>query len=760
MAAQRAHLHHTAESARPSALREREGEVAAIERAVNRAAGGVGTVVSIEGPAGIGKSRLLQAAAEIAERRGSRVLSAAGRPAEQALGYGVVVQLFERPWLALDVAEQARLLDGPASPAARLISGGDTNGSEELTIIRGLLRYAGDLAVQRPGLVLLVDDGRWADAPSLRFMSYLAARVRDLPIVLVVASRPAASGPSKAALASVWAAADVMLRPAPLTAEAAARIIGDAFPADDPALGVAAVQYTGGNPLLLEALWAEAGRGGGVRSVSEIGELVPAPAVALVSDELDHLGGPARALARAMSVLDAPASLTQVAGPAGLPLEEAARAADALADVEILEPGEPLRFASALLHKAVRASIPAVQRGVAVRGETSADHAVRIEPVPPEQAIRSLVIADALEQALELLDAADLQPGRSEDPRTEAAVGTWRAWSLYHQGAVADALSVAQATADVVDESVSGLAGVIAACRLQLGELDRAAGTLLVLQAPEELAAHELPILLDVRAQVRLAQKRPGEALVDALEAGRRAQVVDAASDPGLVSWRSTAALARLALGEPGGARQLAEEELELARGGELLRVTLRCLRILGLAGAGRHRLDLLEEAVSLGADAPVRLEYLHALVDLGAAHRRSNRRSAARQPLTDALELCRERGATALARRAKAEIAAGGGRRTGTQYSGVQTLTPSERRVAALAAQGQTTRQIAGELFITVKTVEFHLRHIYRKLDISSTRAELARVLGGQGTPTARVDAPARVRNDLSIREEGNGRP
>jgi DNA-binding NarL/FixJ family response regulator len=61
---------------------------------------------------------------------------------------------------------------------------------------------------------------------------------------------------------------------------------------------------------------------------------------------------------------------------------------------------------------------------------------------------------------------------------------------------------------------------------------------------------------------------------------------------------------------------------------------------------------------------------------------------------------------------------------------TGPAALTPSERRVAELAVQGLTTRQISEALYVSPKTVEFHLRHIYRKLDVSSSRTELARVL------------------------------
>ena len=82
--------------------------------------------------------------------------------------------------------------------------------------------------------------------------------------------------------------------------------------------------------------------------------------------------------------------------------------------------------------------------------------------------------------------------------------------------------------------------------------------------------------------------------------------------------------------------------------------------------------------------------------------------------------------------RRRRVYALTAGGRRARATKGGREPLTPSERRVATLAASGHTTRQIAGELFVTAKTVEFHLRHIYRKLGIPSTRADLAAALAG----------------------------
>jgi DNA-binding NarL/FixJ family response regulator len=242
-----------------------------------------------------------------------------------------------------------------------------------------------------------------------------------------------------------------------------------------------------------------------------------------------------------------------------------------------------------------------------------------------------------------------------------------------------------------------------------------------------------LPFLLDVRGQLRLAQNRPEEALKDAVDAGERLQAEFAADNPGIVAWRSTAALAQLALGEPSRARELAEEGLERARSIGVTRVVIRDLRVLGQAEPGAAGIELLTEAVRIGQRYPTRLEYIHALVDLGAALRRANKRAAARRPLLIGLELSHRGGASALAERALAELTATGARPRRIQLSGVESLTPSERLVADLAADGLTTRRIAESLFVTPKTVEYHLRHTYQKLEISS-RKQLPGALGRTG--------------------------
>ncbi len=146
-------------------------------------------------------------------------------------------------------------------------------------------------------------------------------------------------------------------------------------------------------------------------------------------------------------------------------------------------------------------------------------------------------------------------------------------------------------------------------------------------------------------------------------------------------------------------------------------------LRVQALVGPASSRATGLEAAVATLADSPARLEHARALLDLGATLRAAGKRTAARQPLLDALLLATRCGAAVLERRAREELAAIGVRPRTTERSGADSLTPSERRVVELAATGATNREIAQALFVTEKTVETHLGRAFRKLDVSSRR-------------------------------------
>jgi DNA-binding NarL/FixJ family response regulator len=162
------------------------------------------------------------------------------------------------------------------------------------------------------------------------------------------------------------------------------------------------------------------------------------------------------------------------------------------------------------------------------------------------------------------------------------------------------------------------------------------------------------------------------------------------------------------------------------------------------MADGGPELPAQLREAVELLASSPARLEHARALADLGAALRRANRRREARDALTQALELADRLGGRALAERARTELRAAGGRSSDPHATGVEQLTASERRVAELAADGLSNPQIAQALYVTRKTVETHLGHVYGKLAIAG-RGELRAALGdpSQGASSGSSPTP-----------------
>ena len=242
--------------------------------------------------------------------------------------------------------------------------------------------------------------------------------------------------------------------------------------------------------------------------------------------------------------------------------------------------------------------------------------------------------------------------------------------------------------------------------------------------------ADELPpslsgtALTEARGRLRAAAGRLGEALDDLRGAGRRWEDVGV-RNPSMTAWRSGAALVLLQTGDRKSAAQLAGDELEIAR-------TVGRPRALGIAmratALARRDERLLVEAVDvLRGEAP--LELAKTLCELGAMRRRAGRRTEAREPLLQALELATRCGARPVSRRARSELAASGARPRRDAITGRDALTPGELRVAGMAASGNSNRNIAQALFLTLRTVETHLTSTYRKLGITS-RTQLADAL------------------------------
>lgn len=947
-----------------SALLERDREITVLDTLIADTRRSRGRLLLVEGPAGIGKTRLLEALRERAREAGAGVLAARGGELERDFGFGIVRQLLEPPLAAADADERPRLLGGAARLAEPVLAADPVALAEPVDpahgVLHGLYWLIANLAERSP-LMLVVDDLHWADRPSLRFLHYLARRLDGLRVVIAVATRSGEAGADPQLLQALsLEARPPILRPRPLT-EAAAGSLLRAGLGERPAPSVTAAcqEATGGNPFLLTELVEELRRE--PRGPDEVS---PAAIRQLTSDRIagalllriGRLDPQAPVLARAVAVLGARARRATAARLAEVEPDAARRLAAALADADVLEAGEPLRF----VHPLVRASVygetsadqradlhrraaellgaegaspevvalhllhtvpagevrvvetlSAAARAALARGspETAISCLCRALEEPPEEeqrpgvllelGIAEALVADAERAAEHLLAAREglravdrmaatrllagvlamnersleavellveemelLAEGDRDHIACLAAdaVNTGRmspsAWRAARGAAVLlrelvsggeqrdpDVLAAvagemlqagepAERTAAIAEHALevlppperwtlsdwSGLVavrtlvtterfelarltldGVIAALRARgdallgatayayrsdllhrLGELSRAEedarvgyelciehgwsvgipalvcwrvvalierGELDSAQAIVEqrgLAgpAASLPdtytfnLLLDARGRLRLAQARPREAADDLLECGRR-QTELGEINPALVAWRSGAALALLGARDARRAADLAGEELELARAFGARRGLGIALRAAGLVEGGRAGLELLEEAAATLERCPARLEHARALVDLGAATRRAGRAGDARERLAAGMDLAHRCGATALVDRAHGELVLAGARPRRTALSGLDSLTPSERRVAEMAAQGLTNKQIAQSLFVTLRTVEMHLTNSYRKLGVGSRR-ELAKAVDQRGAPHA----------------------
>ncbi|GAA4633497.1 AAA family ATPase [Actinoallomurus vinaceus] len=224
------------------------------------------------------------------------------------------------------------------------------------------------------------------------------------------------------------------------------------------------------------------------------------------------------------------------------------------------------------------------------------------------------------------------------------------------------------------------------------------------------------------RGRLRLRQNRFREAARD-LRACGDALSGAGYTNPNFAEWRSNAALAHLALGERAAAMDLAAEDLELARRFGAPRAIAIALRATGLIEAGARGLALLEEAVAVAELSSADLVRARALVDYGSALRRAGRRADAQPPLRRGLDLAARIGARPLATQATEELTATGARPRRELLTGPLSLTAAELRVARLAAEEATNREIAQMLFVSRRTVEIHLTSTYRKLGIDSRR-------------------------------------
>jgi DNA-binding CsgD family transcriptional regulator len=353
-----------------------------------------------------------------------------------------------------------------------------------------------------------------------------------------------------------------------------------------------------------------------------------------------------------------------------------------------------------------------------------------------------LCVTDRTDDALGLLDQAILR-AREHGSKLLFVLASWmRSHAHYRRGELDAAEADASAALDAgVDDWFTAPVAFLADVLIERGELQAAEDLftrygLTDAVFPNLLVAN---LVLDARGRLRCAQRRWQEGLKDLVTVGDRLRAWDEAN-AAIIPWRSSAALAHAALGEPDKARRLSEDEVKLARSFGAPRALGAALRVSGLLEDGPASIEMLRRAVTTLEESQARLELARALTDLGAALRRAGLRGDAREPLRRALDLASGCGATVLAARARQELVAAGARPRRERTRGVSSLTASERRVAALAASGLSNREIAQDLFITIRTVKAHLGHIFQKLDIGS-REQLGNAIAATGPDRDEAD-------------------
>jgi len=352
-------------------LLEREAELAALGEVLGAARAGRGGVAVVEGPAGIGKSRLLDAARASAAAAGMEVLRASGRELETEASFGVAVELF--------APRSASPLDLAAAPPA-----------DSPALLRELYWFAVDLAGDA-GLAIVVDDAQWCDRLSLAFLAHLATRLEEVPVAILLATRAGEPGTDPGALGALRGAAGQVLRPRPLGPDAVATLVRAELPAAADALVAACGEVTAGNPFLVlelgRMLRAEA-LPPTADSVAAVRALVPETVMHTLLTQLGRLGAEAEAIAAAAAVLGDGAPLRRVAALARIDAPPAERAADALAAAGILARGEPIRFAHPLIATAVRADLGDFARA---RAHREAADLLAADGAPPREVAAHLL---------------------------------------------------------------------------------------------------------------------------------------------------------------------------------------------------------------------------------------------------------------------------------------------------------------------------------------------------------------------------------
>jgi DNA-binding CsgD family transcriptional regulator len=414
-------------SSATSALRERERELGALREGLERACAGAGTLLLVEGPAGVGKTELVREARAAATRSRVMPLAARGSELEQPFAFGIVRQLLE-PMIG-ERPGRADLFAGAARPAARLFepderqSPGADVGFEALHSLYWLVVNLAD----RAPLLVSVDDCQWVDRDSLRFLAFLAQRIEGLRVAMLLAGRPPDS--AAADVGSLWAQVASrpeagLLHPRPLSESASVALARERLGAEAAdEFCRACHRATGGNPLFLRELLSALDAAGVVPSAgaaSEVQEVGPAAVSRFVLHRLATLGPAATELARAVAVLGDDSELQLAARVAGLSEDAARTAADDLVRADIFASVERLGFVHPIVRAALYEDLAPGERGAR---HAAAAEALAQEEASPERVTAHLLLTAATgnQQRVEMLRSAARVAARRGAPGAAAA---------------------------------------------------------------------------------------------------------------------------------------------------------------------------------------------------------------------------------------------------------------------------------------------------------------------------------------------------
>jgi len=361
-----------------SNLLERKSELAAIRALMRR-----GGLVIVDAGAGLGKTAMLGAACAIASRERRLVLRARGSDLERDFALGVVRQLFERYCASTTEDERTTLFAGPARAVRALLlptAASDNTGQDtSFAVLHGLYWLTINIAAGRR-ILIAVDDAHWADDASLRWLAYLAPRLQEPEIALLLTLRPDEPRSRTRELAALRAAAGATMGLPLLSEQAVAAITRDTLTGNaEDALSAAIHRVTGGNPFYVLELLRALKRAGGRYGPQAIEEAIDRGGidgiVVQIGARLRRLEPACLSLAQAIAVLGDDCELRHAAVMTQIDIARARHLAAELVRLDVLGQDRPPRFIHPIVRHAVAQTLSSAEEDAWHRAAARLFHA-------------------------------------------------------------------------------------------------------------------------------------------------------------------------------------------------------------------------------------------------------------------------------------------------------------------------------------------------------------------------------------------------